>query len=94
MFVLVFSTWIPWKYIKILQEKIPIWQLVFPDHSDFSRLNHHFQISFKQQDLLKIVSENMPFDTDNLATAIHKLAKLRCEESSAFGKSDVYTPEI
>ncbi|CAK9033070.1 Catechol O-methyltransferase [Durusdinium trenchii] len=29
------------------------------------------------EDLLRIVSENRPFDTDNLATAIHKLAKLR-----------------
>lgn len=29
------------------------------------------------EDLLRIVSENAPFDTDNLATAIHKLAKTR-----------------
>eukprot|EP00931_Biecheleriopsis_adriatica_P085933 TRINITY_DN6069_c0_g1_i3.p1 TRINITY_DN6069_c0_g1~~TRINITY_DN6069_c0_g1_i3.p1 ORF type:complete len:984 (+),score=175.51 TRINITY_DN6069_c0_g1_i3:75-2954(+) len=29
------------------------------------------------EDVLRVVSENMPFDCDNLATAIHKLAKLR-----------------
>lgn len=34
------------------------------------------------EDLLQIVSENMPFDTDNLATAIHKLAKLRRNQNA------------
>eukprot|EP00933_Yihiella_yeosuensis_P054448 TRINITY_DN5289_c0_g2_i1.p1 TRINITY_DN5289_c0_g2~~TRINITY_DN5289_c0_g2_i1.p1 ORF type:complete len:157 (+),score=22.56 TRINITY_DN5289_c0_g2_i1:445-915(+) len=28
-------------------------------------------------DVLRVVSENLPFDADNLATAIHKVAKLR-----------------